>query len=154
MPGPDEQAFRADLTSVEFRRGVTDGRWGVLALDWPYAWIYVRAAQRDGSPDAFELRFELTNYPQQAPTAVPWDPALGSMLTGAKRPKGERVGQAFRVDWEEGRALYVPCDRVALTGHANWRQEHRRWAWTDKRKITHYLRLVSELLNDEDYTGV
>ena len=32
--------------------------------------------------------------------------------------------------------------------------QYRQWIWDDKKDITFYLRLVSELLTDDDYTGV
>lgn len=60
---------------------------------------------------------------------------------------------AFRVDWENGRALYIPCDRVAIAGHPNWRAEHRGWLWNPAEGIIRYVRLVHEILNEEDYQG-
>ncbi|MFN8629187.1 MAG: hypothetical protein U0838_02365 [Chloroflexota bacterium] len=61
---------------------------------------------------------------------------------------------AFRTDWESGRALYVPCDRVALAGHPNWRELHPAWARDLARDISLYLRLVSEMLASDEYAGV
>jgi hypothetical protein len=60
----------------------------------------------------------------------------------------------FRSDWESGKALYIPCDRVAFRGHEAWAQQHSQWAWDPGKDITHYLRLVHQRLNDPDYLGV
>lgn len=151
---PDERAFRAHLEGAPFRAGVTDGRWWLIQISWPIVFIAVRAAHRESSPDAFILRFDLTNYPASGPTAAPWDVVTAALMGDAGRPKGERVGMAFRTNWEGGRALYVACDRVAFAGHEGWAAQHRQWIWNDTKDITHYLRLVSELLTDEDYRGV
>jgi hypothetical protein len=151
---PDERAFRAHLEAGPFRAGVADSRWWLLAIDWPIAVIAVRAAHRQGAPDAFVMRFDLTNYPAIGPTAGPWDLVTGALMGEVGRPKGERVGKAFRTDWEDGRALYVACDRVALAGHEGWASQHRQWIWDDRKDISLYLRLLSEFLNDDDYLGV
>lgn len=151
---PDERAFRAHLEEGPFRAGVADGRWWLLAIDWPIAFIAVRAAHRERAPDGFVLRFDLTNYPADGPTAGPWDLVTGALMGESGRPKGERVGKAFRTDWENGRALYVACDRVAFVGHEGWASQHPQWIWDDRKDITLYLRLLSEFLNDDDYVGV
>lgn len=151
---PDERTFRAHLEEGPFRAGVEAGRWWLVAIDWPIAFIAIRAAHRPGSPHAFILRFELTNYPAAAPTAGPWDVATGALLGADRRPKGDLVGKAFRTDWEDGRALYIPCDRVALSGHGDWPRQYPQWVWDVRKDITFYLRLVHERLNADDYTGV
>jgi hypothetical protein len=103
-----------------------------------------------GAPTEYVLRFELTNYPADAPIATPWDESTNSELGAAGRPKGGRAATAFRMDWQGGAALYLPCDRTAAAGHTGWAS----WRWDSSKDITYYLRLVYELLNDEDYTGV
>lgn len=154
VASPDEQAFRSHLRLPPYLAGAEAGRWLLLQLQWPIAFIAVHAAARENSPDAFVLRFDLDGYPQIAPTAGPWDFFTGGLLTEAGRPKGERVGLAFRTNWESGRALYIPCDRVALTSHTNWPTQYPTWTWDSSKQISFYLRLVFQLLNDPDYTGV
>ena len=154
MIAPDELTFRAHVEAAAFRGSVAEGRWWLLHLLWPNALIAVKAANRPASPDAFVLKFELTNYPVDAPTGCPWNASTGLILAEMDRPKGDRVGMAFRTNWEGGRALYIPCDRIAIAGHTNWPTMHRQWRWTPGREIAHYLRLVHELLNDDDYQGV
>jgi hypothetical protein len=150
---PDERAFRVHLEEGPFRAGVEDGRWWLIAIDWPIAFIAVRAVHRPGGPDAFVLRFDLTNYPSAAPTSAPWDLTTGALMGAERRPKGERIGAAFNAGWNGGSALYIPCDRIALQGHDAWPGQYRAWIWDDRKDITFYLRLVSELLNEDDYTG-
>ena len=151
---PDERVFREHLKRAAFTRGVDERRWRLLRIAWPHVWIAVRAALRDGAPEEFVLRFELSNYPTAAPTATPWDEVTGAMLAAAGRPKGNRVGMALKAEWEGGVALYIPCDRIAIVGHGAWVAQHPAWIWDSSKDITLYLRLVHEMLNDEDYTGV
>src|SRR5258708_3033008 len=96
---PDERTFRAHLEEGSFRVGVEDGRWRLIAMDWPIAFIAVRAAHRPDSPDAFVFRFDLTNYPAAAPTSAPWDLVTGTLMGAERRPKGDRIGAAFNPGW-------------------------------------------------------
>jgi hypothetical protein len=145
---PEERTFRAHLLRPEFQAGVAAGRWRVIEIGWPTAVIAVSAAERANSPLEFVLRFELSGYPAQAPTSIPFDSETGARLAPEKLPKGVRLSgnMAFRADTP---GLYLPVDRSALNGH-NW----RTWRWDDSRDITFYLRLVHELLNAEDYEGI
>lgn len=151
---PDERAFRGDAADARFVAGVSAGRWRIVEVAWPFVVFAIAAASRDNSPREFFLRSNLAGYPFVAPTSTPWDAAQNQQLPAAARPKGERVGRVFRVDWEEGRALYAPYDRVALDSHPNWKQEHPGQAWTDQRDVAWLLAVVSDLLNDDDYLGV
>jgi hypothetical protein len=54
----------------------------------------------------------------------------------------------------EGRALYVPWDRVAIEGHPEWRTKHAGKLWSEEAGILSYLRPTHELLDSEDYEGV
>jgi hypothetical protein len=150
---PDESVFREHIKGGTFQSGVDSGRWMLISIQWPYAVMAISAAPREGGPKEYELRFELTNYPQ-TPTAQPWDSAKNAPLEFEKRPTGKsRVAMAFKTDWEGGRALYLPCDRVAIKGHDGWCNQHPSMIWSPKGNITQYLRIVSELLNSSDYTG-
>jgi hypothetical protein len=60
---------------------------------------------------------------------------------------------SFRFDWSNGAALYIPCDRVALTGHAGWATQFPLQTWNDRRDITFFLRQVREDLISDDYLG-
>lgn len=151
---PDERAVRAHLESPGFQAAVAAGRWRVVAIAWPFVTIAVSAAPRPSGPKEFALRFELTGYPQQAPTATPWDLKTNAQLAENRRPQGEGVAMVFRTNWENGRALYVPFDRVGLGGHANWAQQHPGDAWTAEHDLSFFLRKIHTMLNDDDYLGV
>lgn len=151
---PDERAARAALDSPRFLSGADAGRWRLASLEWPIAVCAVSAAPRANAPNEYGLRIDLSGYPQHAPTAEPWCLNQGMRLPPDQRPKGERVGHAFRTDWEEGRALYVPYDRVALSGHPGWPSRHRAYVWHPERDIAFFLGCVHELLNNDDYLGI
>ena len=148
---PDEAAFRADIAGARFQQGVDRGRWRLVSLEWPYAVIAISSAPRENGPSEFFLRFQLEGFPGN-PTACPWDPETNALLAPEKRPKGDRVGMAFRSDWEQ--ALYVPWDRLAIVGHDAWRTRHPGQLWDPTEGISCYLRHTHSLLNDEDYEGV
>ena len=112
------------------------------------------AAERPGSPSEYGLRVDLAGYPQEAPTATPWDLELNVVLAPERRPKGSRVGHVFRTDWEDGEALYAPWDRKGLSEHSEWAQDHPADAWHPEREIAFFLGRVHELLNTDDYAGL
>lgn len=153
--GPDQRAFKVDVSSAPFFAGVYRGDWTINSIDWPTMSITIGAAERADAPCAYTLRVDLTNYPIQAPTATPWDLTTGMPLDAANRPKGEIVGMVFRTDWENGLALYAPYDRVALDGHPGWAADHPRYAWNGTQDIAWWVRRIWDLVNDEaDYVGI
>ena len=152
---PDEHALRGHLASPRFLDGVERAKWRVVGdVEWPHVFVAVSAAQRDNGPREFLLRVDAAGYPESAPTLTPWDPETGNVLGAESRPKGERAAVVFRSDWEGGRALYAPFDRVALKGHPGWRQEHPRRVWHARRDLAWILQYLHDLLNDADYAGV
>ena len=148
MP-PDEKALRADVAKAAFRLGEINARWRLLRIAWPHVFIAVTA--RDGRE--FSLRFDCGNYPGTAPTAGPWDMERNAVLATDLWPRshGGRLGAVFRPDWKAGTALYLPCDRVSIVGHDNWRTEMPSKIWRPADGIIQYLELVHELLNSADY---
>ncbi|MGO8714490.1 MAG: hypothetical protein ACLPP9_09660 [Smithella sp.] len=152
--GVDESVFLDHIKGGPFQSGVARERWRLISIHWPYAVISVSASPRPNAPSEYALRFNLQNYPQSAPTARPWDTDLNAPLADNKRPHGvSRVSMAFRTDWKNGIALYLPCDREAIEGHDPWRTQHPAMIWDQNEGITLYLRIVHELLNSSDYTG-
>ena len=152
---PDERVFREHLTDTRFNAGFKQGRWRIVgSIEWPHVLFAVSAATRENSPDEFFFRFNLSGYPGEAPTATPWDPRTESVLAPDLRPRGERVGNVFRSDWENGQALYAPCDRVALRWHPEWRQSYAAYAWDGTKDIAWVLQFIYRLLNDADYRGI
>ena len=152
---PDERVLRQHVASARFLDGVERGRWRMVSeITWPLALIAVTAAPRDSAPSEYVLRFDLAGYPETAPTATPWNLTTGDMLEPALRPKGERVGHVFRTDWENGRALYAPFDRVAMNGHSSWKKQHPRRAWDSSKDLAWLLQILHGMLNNDDYTGI
>ena len=152
---PDERVFRAHLTSARFREGVERGRWRVVGeVTWPVVLVAIAAAPRVNAPCEYVLRIDLSGYPETAPTAMPWNLATGGALKEEERPKGTQVSHVFRTDWESGRALYAPFDRVALSAHPNWRTTHPRRAWDSSKDLAWLLQVLHEMLNNDDYTGI
>ena len=77
----------AALDSAAFQSGVDGGRWRLVSFDWPVGVFAVSAAPRDSSPDEYGLRIDFAGYPQQAPTAEPWNLGRGERLADCERPK-------------------------------------------------------------------
>ena len=57
--------------------------------------------------------------------------ATNAVLAADQWPKGAggRVTSVFRTNWKGGTALYLPCDRVSIQGHDNWRTEMPSKIW-------------------------
>jgi hypothetical protein len=156
ITGPDMRALREHLGGGRFQSGADAGRWRLVSLEWPVAVVTVAAAPRPASPAEFTLRFELSGYPNQAPTGGIWDLAAGQPLPAEQRPKGERAAQLFRTDnWVGGAtAMYAPWDRIGLQAHADWPITYPYDAWTPARDLSFVLSKVHEVLNADDYLGI
>lgn len=156
--GPDMAAMEEHLTSAEFRLGVQDGCWDVLAGypdTWPKVRFWVAAAARPNAPTRFFFSFDCRLYPTNAVTGSLCTPDGSSCLPPNARPKGTgRVERVFRWDWEGGKALYHPFDRTALKGHGTWANKHRDLIWTRNSTIVDLLSELHQLLNCGEYRGV
>lgn len=148
--GSDEIGVRTHLASGRFLAGAAAKRWRLIDLTWPFAIIAVAAAPRPGSPNEWLFRFELTGYPQQAPTITPWDLSRGRRLADQSCPKGERVQEVIRPGLDY---LYASYDRQGLNSHPEWVRTYARSAWNPKRDLTFVLEKLSDLLTSDDYAG-
>ena len=152
---PDERVFREHLEAGPFQSGVDRGRWRLESINWSYAVLTVSAAQRPNAPEEYSFRFELTNYPAVPPTAQPWNAQSNVALETGKWAAGTgRIPLAFNPDWKGGSCLYLPCDRQSIEGHDTWFQQHPEMIWSPAGDITQYLRIIYDLLNSKDYTGL
>lgn len=143
----DEWAFRCHAERPDFLVGVAKMQWRLVQLDWPRAIIAITA--RDGREWGFG--FLLDGYPASLPNARPWNLATNAPLAGPDWPKGTgRVAAAFNAAWNQA-ALYLPCDRLALPGHDQWRLEHPDKLWQPQRGIIHYLEIIHDLLASHQY---
>jgi hypothetical protein len=147
MP-PDEQSLRADLASARFLSGQDRGRWRLHRVEWPFVLIGVFA--RDGQE--FVLRLDCKGHPTAPPTGTFWDLEAKVRLPDVRWPRGgERIPLAFRPDWKNGLALYLPCDRESLVGHDAWPAQYPQLIWKPAKGISHYLEVVHDLLQGHDY---
>jgi hypothetical protein len=152
---PDELVFRNHVKNGAFESGVDRGRWQLVSIDWPFAIIKITAAPREGAPSQYAFRFELSNYPESAPTAQPWSVEAGEALAFKNWPGGtNRIRYAFNPGWKDGSCLYLPCDRQAIEGHEQWRNQHPEMIWSSVGDITQYIHIIYDLLHSKDYSGV
>lgn len=141
-----QQVLEGHLQSGRFLSGVLRGRWELLAQDFPIVIIVVVA--RDARRVA--LRFDCTGYPESPPTATVWDPRQQRPLPGDRWPSGGRVSRVFNPAWKNGTALYVPCDRQSIEGHANWYAEYPWLIWKPTMGLIHYIEAVHEVLQSHE----
>lgn len=137
-----EAELQTHLRSGRFLAGEARGRWRLVELHWPLAYIEIGAL--DGR--RFTLRFDCTGYPDLPPTATLWDMLTRQQLLGALWPTGGRVSQVFNPSWKGGSALYIPCDRQSIEGHTNWLSEYPWLIWNPTRGLLQYVEAVCETL--------
>lgn len=165
MSAPDQRLLEADLAGAEFRSGVVKGLWGIAEEDpakpttnWPHVRFWLAAAPRNGAPDRYIIRSDLTGYRSVPPTGTFWDAATNARLDFLKFPNGKagsRFAMVFRTDWgESNRAFYHPYDRVAAQSHSDWPKAQPHLVWTEDHTITDYLEEFQTLLNSGDYLGL
>lgn len=152
---PDRLLLDVDLAAPAFRCGEIEGRWRLVSTQWPHTIIAVSAPPRPSAPDSFAFRFECAGYRQSPVTAQPWDTNANSPLPHQRWPTGRSiVASVFRPEFKSGHCLYLPCDRMALEGHANWANEHPSRLWQPARGIICYLEQLHDLFNQSDYSGL
>jgi hypothetical protein len=152
---PDRVLLERDLAAPQFRCGEIERRWRHVATSWPHVIIAISAPGRPGSPAEFGFRFECSGYRQVPATAQPWDIKANAQLAAPKWPTGPvMVAAVFRPDWKQGQCLYLPCDRLSIEGHENWRNEHPSRIWQPERGIICYVEQIYELFHQSDYSGV
>lgn len=152
---PDRLLLEQDLAAPKFRCGEVEGRWKHVSTTWPHAIIAVSADARPGAPDDYGFRFECSGYRQIPATGQPWDISANRPLPFGQWPTGRTIlPSIFRPDWKGGQCLYLPCDRLSIEGHDNWRNEHPSRLWQPRRGIICYLEQLYDLFHQVDYSGV
>jgi len=150
---PDEAVFSSHTKLASFVWAVSQNQWQIIKTEWPYVYVKFPAKRQTGEKDEYVFRFELSNYPATAPTACPWQTDLSCPLPQAFWPNGgPQIAAVFNPGWKSN-ALYIACDREAMTGHENWKSEHPEVWWTPDKSIDVYLKELYELLNHRDYSG-
>ena len=146
--------LKTHLEAASFLAGVDCGKWGVHSsfdeIDLTHPVIWIRSDNRVVPDGRVHLRFDSENYPQQAPTACPWDMKTNAKLASALWPKGANVSTVFNPAWKD-HALYAPCDRLAMEGHDAWKALSPQWWWQPRFTIVTYLEFVYVCLNPADY---
>jgi len=154
-PPPGKAFLDQDLAAPEFRCAQIDGLWRHISTTWPYVIIAISAPPRPGAPTEFAFRFECSGYRQRPATAQLWSSNQNGPLVAAQWPTGASiVPSVFRPTWKQGTCLYIPCDRLSIEGHDNWRNEYPDRLWNPERGIICYLEQIYELLNQSDYSGI
>jgi hypothetical protein len=147
---PDHLELKAYFESAAYLSGEDDGRWALRSIEWPYVLVDLFAANKD----RYTLRLQCDGYPAIPPTGAFWDIQSSAYLEASRWPRvGAQRGQSFRTDWQNGTALYIPCDRHGIAGHDQWSQIYPAWIWAPCVGLSRYLNVVSELLNGADYAG-
>lgn len=142
----EQQAMEAHLASGRFLAGATRKRWRLVRISWPH--VYVEVTARDMREIC--IRFECTGYPNRAPQGTPWDISTDAPLAAHLWPTGGRVSKVFNHGWKSGAALYIPCDREAIEGHDNWRQELPHLIWNPSKGLLQYIEAIHEILSSHE----
>lgn len=144
---PSSDLFQEHLNSAEYQSGEIEGRWGVITNEngprWPVFIFWVTST----TGEKFNFKFDFSGYPNLAPTSIIWDNATSTPLAVAKRPhQTKRQQQAFK-HWGR-QSNYLPCDRVAITGHSGWAQQHPSLIWNNQTDtFLKYLNELYQILN-------
>lgn len=142
---PAQQHIAAELLRPEFLSGVQKGRWRLVHQAFPILDIAVSATEPDGSIKEYVFRFELTNFPAQAPMVQIWDPSTMGRLANEKRPKGNaRVERAFQ-SWGDD-TVYRPWERCTGPHNSN-ATNLPHLAWRSDRDLLFILEDLHGILN-------
>ncbi len=153
---PDAALFYAHLEEAPVQAGADAAKWGLAgdAVDivWPHPIFWVQADEDLVAAGKVFLRFTVDGYPQTAPTACPWDTEKNSRLDSDLWPKGPgNVTKVFNPGWNNGVALYAPCDRMAMPGHEVWKPQFPNVWWQPGFTIVVYLDFIHSCLNRRKY---
>jgi hypothetical protein len=101
-------------------------QWRLDRYEFPVIEIAVMAVPGNQRCSEFTFRFEVSNFPTQAPEVKIWDPAKRQPLALAERPKGSaRVTDAFKDGWPgEGAPSVSPMatSNSSTCGHLKFPQ--------------------------------
>jgi len=134
-----------DLESGKMKSGESKNRWTIDKYDCPYVFISIRAS----NDKYYTLYFNCTDYPNAAPTSTLWDLDNNQLLPHQSWPKGGRVSKVFNPGWNGGKAIYIPCDRMAINGHENWRNDYPWLIWNPEKGIHQYVSAIYEVLQSK-----
>jgi hypothetical protein len=149
---PARRTLEAHLDSVRFLAGVESGRWELLRLVWPYA--FVRVTGRDpevGSGFTHDFRLECTGFPDPGPLVERWsyseDATFGSRPPAPPGPGSPGFLDAMK-DWGPGSGIYRAWSRDSAT-HNNWAQSRPCEAWNPKRDLVFIMENLYALVTEQ-----
>lgn len=157
----DKKQFTQDIQSYLFTDAIAEGRWDIvnretIGQDWPIVYFWVECPKAPNDEKKFFFKFNLEDYPNQAPEICIWDMKTNTQLANTERPRGTGdVTMTFRCDWKNGTNLYTPYERVALREHLpNWPNEYPLLSWkSGKDSILKPLEHMHSLLTGGHYNG-
>lgn len=145
-----------------FQLGIDKDKWGIVGSkadiesNWPKLIVWIKPAQKKDGPEKYYLRFDLSGYPEKAPTATLWDVEDDKKLSFDSWPNGRNqwVNSVFKQNWKNGDCLYLPCDRKSCEGshRRDWKKKHPHLMWvTGEDTLYKYVSYVYKVLNSKDY---
>lgn len=135
---PARRTLEGQLAAPRFQAGVESGRWQLLLLAWPWAFVRVNGRDPDsGRTFTHDFRLECTGYPDPGPLVERWvfsgDPPYGA------KPPAPSPGSPGFVDalkeWSPGGDIYRAWSREAAN-HNGWAAKRPDEAWHPRRDIT------------------
>lgn len=151
---PAKKTLEAQLNSVRFLAGVEAGRWELLLLEWPHAYVRVTGWDPDtGRTFAHDFRLECIGFPDPGPFVERWVYADGA-THGSRPPAPSAPGapgfvEAMKEWGGSGGSggIYRAWNRGAAS-HNNWAGLRPDEAWHSRREIIfimeHLYALVTE----------
>ena len=152
----EKNLLEQHLSEAEFQIGVDRGWWGVRAEEgsgfaWPHLLAWIKCSLPDFYSDRLYLRFDLSGYNHQAPSASMWDIEISSYLEPVKWPKGTaQIVSIFKAHNHQ-MCLYHPCDRYAIVGHPQWSVQYGDLLWKPGDKLIKYIRDLHVRINPDSY---
>ncbi len=152
MGAPESPAARtvvAQLNAPRFQCGVEEGRWCVLALEFPHLYVSVSATDREsGATAAAEFHLLCDGYPSPGPYVERWDferkqksapPSRGSPgYVDALKEWGGGTDSGIYRAWQRGAA-----------NHNAWAQKRPDQAWHAGRDLTFIMERLYDLVLEQ-----
>ena len=153
---PGLALLEQDLAAPEFRRGEIEGRWRRVATRLAAHDPRGRGAAAAARAGRIRLPLRMLGLPPEprSPRSPGISPPTRRCRPTAGRPAPRSCRRSSGRAGSSGQCLYLPCDRMSIDGHDQWRSQHPSRLWQPARGIICYLEQIYELLNQSDYTGV
>jgi hypothetical protein len=150
----DQATLEMHLRQTAFLAGVEEGRWQILAYQFPYLEVRVTATTFDGFEHSMEFRLECAGYPAIGPFIERWDATAG-LRPAAPDPSvtAPSVADALK-DWNETGTghggIYRAWSRDAAR-HNNWATTRPELAWHPRRTLTFLMEELHALVAEQAF---